>query len=64
MAQKYKILNNIERHNFGLNDLPAKSNRVALQIYRAWEERTFGTPCLYDNDWLCNVIDSFLLLFC
>lgn len=63
MAQKYKILNHIERHNFGLNDLPAKSNRAVLQIYRV-EERTFGTPCLYDDDSLCNVIDSFFLLFC
>ena len=63
MAQKYKILNNIERHSFGLNDLPAKSNRAALQMNRV-EERTFGGPCLYDDDSLCNVIDSFLLLFC
>ena len=63
MAQKYKILNNIERYSFGLNDLPAKSNRAALQMNRV-EERTFGGPCSYDDDSLCNVIDSFLLLFC
>ena len=41
---KYKILNDIERDNFCLNDLLTKSNRTTLQTYRV-EERTFGTPC-------------------
>ena len=43
---KYKILNYIERRNFGLNDFLTKSNRTALQLYRVGE-RTFGTPKLF-----------------
>ena len=42
--KKYEILNQIESHNFGLNYVLIKSNRTALQTYKA-EERTFGTPC-------------------
>ena len=40
-----KIVNQIERHNFGLNDLLIKSNRTEVQTYKA-EERTSGTPCI------------------
>ena len=43
---KYKILNYIERRNFGLNDFLTKSNRTSLQIYRV-EEPTFETPCIF-----------------
>ena len=46
---KYKILNYIERRNFGLNDFLTKSNRTSLQIYRV-EEPTFETPkCLHPS---------------
>lgn len=43
---KYKILNYIERHNFGLNDFLTKFNRTAFQIYGV-QERTFGEPCIF-----------------
>ena len=43
-----KIVNQIERHNFCLNDLLTKSNRTEIQTYKV-EERTFGTPC-FDGD--------------
>ena len=39
-----KIVNQIERHNFCLNDLLTKSNRTEIQTYEV-EKRTFGTPC-------------------
>ena len=39
-----KIVNQIERHTFRLNDLLTKSNRTEIQTYKV-EERTFGTPC-------------------
>ena len=45
---KFKILNFFERHNFSLNDLLTKSNRTTLQFYKV-EERTFGTPCIFNN---------------
>ena len=40
-----KIVNQIERHNFCLNDLLTKSNHTEIQTYKE-EERTFGTPCI------------------
>lgn len=43
---KYKILNYIERRNFGLNDFLTKFNRTALQIYRV-QEPIFGAPCIF-----------------
>ena len=39
-----KIVNQIERHNFCLNDLLTKSNRTEIRTCKV-EERTFGTPC-------------------
>ena len=43
-TKSMKIVNCIERYNFCLNDLLAKSNRTEIQTYEV-EERTFGTPC-------------------
>ena len=40
-----KIVNQIERHTFRLNDLLTKSNRTEIQTYKV-DERTFGTPCI------------------
>ena len=40
-----KIVNQIERHNFCLNDLLTKSNHTEIQTYKE-EERTFGTSCI------------------
>ena len=41
-----KTVNEIERHNFCLNDLLTKSNRSEIQTYKV-EERTFGTSCIF-----------------
>ena len=40
------LVNQIERHNFCLNDLLTKSNRTEIRTYKV-EERTFGAPCIY-----------------
>ena len=45
-TKSMKIVNYIERHNFCLKDLLAKSNRTEIQTYVV-EERTFGTPCRF-----------------
>ena len=37
------LVNQIERHNFFLNDLLTKSNRTEIPTYKV-EEQTFGTP--------------------
>ena len=39
-----QIVNNIEKHNFCLNEMLTKSNHAEIQTYKV-EERTFGTPC-------------------
>ena len=44
-TKSMKIVNYIERHNFGWNYLLTKSNRTETQTYKV-EERTFGTPCI------------------
>ena len=41
-----KIVNQIERHKFYLNELLNKSSRTEIQSNKV-EERTFGTPCRY-----------------
>ena len=40
-----RIVNQIERDNFCLNDLLTKSNRTEIQTYKV-QERTFGKPCI------------------
>ena len=40
-----KIVNYIERHHFGWNDLLTKSNCTEIQTYEV-EELSFGTPCI------------------
>ena len=56
---KYKILNYIERRNFGLNDFLTKSNRTSLQIYRV-EEPTFETPKLFIHSFSSPCIFAYI----
>ena len=43
-----KIVNQIERRKFCLNDFLTKSNRNKIQTYKV-EERTFGRPCILEK---------------